>query len=302
MRGRTGLVEARDRHAVLRPSGRRPQSGGLRRALRAAMAGAMPVVRIHALEIERALDHAGEDLVIGQIRREPAQIVQMRQRNLVLDGVPVPPFGEVVGLEADDLQRVAPLRRARGIGHGRTDREQGRVLDIHGTAGKIVAHAQRPGRLGQDPGCDGRDRAARDRALRRLGGRVMGDEHRQPGLPGVDRVDEVLAPRLARRHGEEMLDVHGREHRLPGAIAAAIAAFDTDTASILDDQLLHRLARQHRAAMLFDQPRQCIGQCARAALRHAPAVSAGGRSRATRRAGPTSAAPAAPRSASPSRA
>ena len=77
MRGGTGLVEAGDRHAVLRPAGRRPQVRGLRRVLRAAVAGAVPVVRIHALEIERALDHAGEDLVVGQIGREPPQVIRL---------------------------------------------------------------------------------------------------------------------------------------------------------------------------------------------------------------------------------
>src|SRR6185312_701902 len=70
LRGRPGLVEAGDRHAMLRPAGRRTQGRSLRRILRAAVTGTVPVVRIAALEIERALDHAGENLVVGKIGRK----------------------------------------------------------------------------------------------------------------------------------------------------------------------------------------------------------------------------------------
>src|SRR6185436_9596027 len=47
--GRAGLIKALDRHAVLRPAGGRPQRASLRGVLGAAVAGALPVVRISTL-------------------------------------------------------------------------------------------------------------------------------------------------------------------------------------------------------------------------------------------------------------
>src|SRR6185436_17696320 len=55
MRGRAGLVETRDRHAMLRPAGSRPQGASLRRVLGAAVTRTLPVVRIAPFQIERAL-------------------------------------------------------------------------------------------------------------------------------------------------------------------------------------------------------------------------------------------------------
>src|SRR6478609_6206975 len=61
----TGLVEPRDRHAVLRPACGRPERRRLRGILRPTVTGAVPVVRISAFQVERALHHTGKNLVVG---------------------------------------------------------------------------------------------------------------------------------------------------------------------------------------------------------------------------------------------
>ena len=102
-----GLIQTGDRHAVLRPAGNRTQGAGLRRVLRSAVAGAVPVVRVHALQIERTLDDPRENLVVGQIGCEPPQVFQIRIGHLILDFVPVfRAFFQFVGLVADDLDGV----------------------------------------------------------------------------------------------------------------------------------------------------------------------------------------------------
>ncbi len=59
--------------------------------------------------VERALDHAGQYLVVGQIGREFSQPVQVGVRHLMLDVVPMlRPLFQVVGLHADDLDGVMP--------------------------------------------------------------------------------------------------------------------------------------------------------------------------------------------------
>ena len=74
----------------------------------------MPVVRVHALEIERALDHAGQNLVVGQVGGEASQRVEIGLRHLLLDLVPMRrALFQIVGLEADDLERMLRSRHRR---------------------------------------------------------------------------------------------------------------------------------------------------------------------------------------------
>ena len=84
---RPSLVKTGDGHAMLRPTGRRPQGGRLGRVLRAAMAAAAPIVRVPALKIEGALHHASENFIVGKVGRKAPQPVQIGLGDLVLDRV-----------------------------------------------------------------------------------------------------------------------------------------------------------------------------------------------------------------------
>ena len=118
-------------------------------------------------------------------------------RDLLLDLVPVRgAFLEIVRLKSDDLDRVPARRRPAGIRERRTDRKQHRFLDVHRAARIVVTHAQGPRGLDMDPDRHRLAHAAIDREPHRLGGRIVGDEQRRPGLPGVDTSDEIVAPRL----------------------------------------------------------------------------------------------------------
>src|ERR1700719_3782231 len=72
MRSSTRLIEAGNGHAMLRPSGHGTHGRRLRSALRTGVGAAVPKMRIHALEIERAFDEARENFVVGQIGSEAA--------------------------------------------------------------------------------------------------------------------------------------------------------------------------------------------------------------------------------------
>src|SRR3954451_23761711 len=99
MRRGAGLVEAGDRQAVRGPSGRRPETAGLRRPEVAAVTAAVPVVAVLPLQVERALDERREDGVVDEVRREPLQHPDVRARDLVLELVPaLRPVRELVRL------------------------------------------------------------------------------------------------------------------------------------------------------------------------------------------------------------
>src|SRR4051794_36793669 len=69
-RGRPGLVQALDRHPVGGPPRHRPELAAERVAAVAAMEGAVDHVWIRSLDVGRALDVAGHDLVVGEVGRE----------------------------------------------------------------------------------------------------------------------------------------------------------------------------------------------------------------------------------------
>src|ERR1700730_6016395 len=64
MRCRTRLIEAGDRHTVLGPTGHRAHGATLRCAGAPGVATTMPVVWIHALQIERTFDSVREHFVV----------------------------------------------------------------------------------------------------------------------------------------------------------------------------------------------------------------------------------------------
>src|SRR6266852_2383079 len=63
MRRRSGLVETRNRHAMLCPALHGPHCTSLRRPRTTCMTTPMPVVRVHAFQIQRTLDDSRENLV-----------------------------------------------------------------------------------------------------------------------------------------------------------------------------------------------------------------------------------------------
>jgi len=89
MSGRSRLVKPGNGHAMLRPAEHGPHGSGLRGVLRAGMRAAVPKVRIHTFQIERALHKTRENFVVGEIRCEAAQIFQVRIGNVILDPVPM---------------------------------------------------------------------------------------------------------------------------------------------------------------------------------------------------------------------
>ena len=74
---------------MLCPTGHGTHDARLGRFQAASVIAAVPVVRIHALEIERSLDKAREYFVLGEIRCEALDIFEVFVGYLVLDLVPV---------------------------------------------------------------------------------------------------------------------------------------------------------------------------------------------------------------------
>src|SRR5713226_5166763 len=123
MRRGAGLIQTRDRHPVLRPARHRTHRSGLRRAGPACVTTAVPVMRIHALQIKRALDDPRENLVFRQVGRELPQKFQIRIRNLILDFVPMlRAFFQFVGMVSHDFESVHPRGGTGGINDAATNR------------------------------------------------------------------------------------------------------------------------------------------------------------------------------------
>src|SRR6266446_3310912 len=143
MRRRASLIKAGNRHSMLRVSRHWAHRSGLRRSRSARVTTAVPVVRIHALQIKRTLDDSRENLVVRQIAREPPQKFQIRVRNLVLDFVPMLralfQFVRVVG---NDLERVHARGRTRRISDAATNCMDRRVFKIHLASSIVITHAQ----------------------------------------------------------------------------------------------------------------------------------------------------------------
>src|SRR5581483_2668822 len=89
MGGRTGLIEARDWQAMLGVSWHRAQRSRLGGTHIASVTASMPVVPVDPLQVERAANLGGQDLVVGQIWRVCAQLGQVPRGHLFLDAIPV---------------------------------------------------------------------------------------------------------------------------------------------------------------------------------------------------------------------
>src|SRR6266478_4787940 len=140
---RSCLIQTSNRHPVLRPARHGTHRTRLRRARSACVTTPMPVVRVHAFEIERALDDPRENFVLRQVGRETPQKIQIRVRNLILNFVPVlRAFFQFVRLVANNFQGVHSCGGARRIGDAATDCMDRRTLKIHRSTSKVITHAQ----------------------------------------------------------------------------------------------------------------------------------------------------------------
>src|ERR1700687_4881625 len=143
MRRRAGLIEAGNRHPMLRPARHWTHRSGLRRSRSARVTTAVPVVRVHAFQIKRALNNPRENLVIRQIGREPPQKFQIRVRNLILDFVPMLralfQFVRVVG---NDLDRVHACGRTGRMGDDTANCMDRRVFKIHRSQSVVITQSQ----------------------------------------------------------------------------------------------------------------------------------------------------------------
>src|ERR1700682_86923 len=75
MRRRAGLIEAGNRHPMLRPARHWSHRARLCWSRSARVTTPVPVVRVHPFQIERAFDRPRQNLVVGQIWREAPQII-----------------------------------------------------------------------------------------------------------------------------------------------------------------------------------------------------------------------------------
>src|ERR1039458_8198767 len=107
------------------------------------MAASVPVVRVHALEIERAIYDAFQNLVTRQTRYKALQISQIGVGDFFLDVVPVlRAFLQIVGLIRDALDGVHARGSSRWIGIRAADDMLRRFVGIDGADGVIVGETQ----------------------------------------------------------------------------------------------------------------------------------------------------------------
>jgi hypothetical protein len=151
MGGGARLVEAGDRGLRLEAKGPR-----LRGRQVAAVAGSVPVVRVHPLEVDGTLDDAGENRLVGQVGRVASELSEVALGGLLLHFVPAsgPSAGELVRLEADHLQDVLTIRCPRGISDRPADDEQDGVVVGQDPPLRIGPHPKQPVDRGRDAGGD----------------------------------------------------------------------------------------------------------------------------------------------------
>src|SRR5438270_11144229 len=82
------------------------------------------------------------------------------------------------------------------------------------------------------------------------------DIHAHVGDADVVRLDsivEVLWPRIARRHVEQVLDVDRRYDRLCTHVSLAVLSFDAGTAPILENEPRHLLVAEDLRSPFFEE-------------------------------------------------
>src|SRR5713226_348568 len=140
---RAGLIQTWDWHPVLRPARHRAHRSRLRRAGTACVTATMPVVRVHPLQIKRALDDSRENLVFRKVGRELLQKFQIRIRNLIFNLVPaLRAFFQFVGMISDDFESVHPRGNTGRINDAATNRMDRRVFKIHRSPCIVITHPQ----------------------------------------------------------------------------------------------------------------------------------------------------------------
>ena len=111
MGGGSGLVQARDRHAVLGPTRHRTLRTSVGEPAVTTVNRPSPHVRIGGLDVDGALGLAGQDLLIGQVRGAMLKHLQVLVGEPVLARLPITELlGGVVRSQAEDLHGVMSLR------------------------------------------------------------------------------------------------------------------------------------------------------------------------------------------------
>ena len=98
-----------------------------------------------------------------------------------------------------------------------------------------------------------------------------------PDVVGVDAVHELLAPRFARRHLDEVLHVDRREHRAPRHVALAVVRLDAGAAPVLEHEARHLPVAEHGRAVILEEARERLGQRARTRRAEPTSCGPGGR-------------------------
>ena len=273
VRGPAGLVEAGDRHAVLRPS---PARGAARRSARAC--GRRRGTCRGSCARFCASMSTGLLTSVARISSSVRLGATARTRSSWRAGLPGlalvvhPSRPPSHGCDAEELHRVVALGRARGVGERRRGDEQpGDVVGVAVVAQRalVVDDVLRPA---AEPG--GR-RAARP---------VLGLEHAaarssrrwtanagQADVERLDAVAEVVGPGVGRRHVEQVLDVDRRDDGLAREEALAGLGLDARAAAALEHQPRRPAGRSRTVPPWSSmKPHERVGQRARAAARQRP--------------------------------
>jgi len=195
MRGRAGLVEAGDGHLVIRPAGNGTHQVRLCGVHLPAVNAAVPEIGIAAPDVERRLAEAGEDFVVGEIRREAPGEVQKLVGRLFLDHVPMlRPLLQIEGREGEEIHRVHAFRGPGRVEHGHAGHRLVGRLEINFADGHVVSEFEEAlGRIEDERFGRNHGLSVLQLEFGRLGEGVVREEGRRLALPQIDVGDEVHA-------------------------------------------------------------------------------------------------------------
>src|SRR5258708_24556928 len=94
----------------------------------------------------------------------------------------------------------------------------------------------------------------------------METHHGVLGPKQLHTFEEIVAPKLARRHIYKMLYMDRGPHGLFGAISASVDTLDASALPVLDDQPRNRFVGEDGAIVRFDKAAERDAQGARAAF------------------------------------
>ena len=127
----SGLIKAGDRHPMLSPSGDRSLCPAVGEAPITPVDRASIHVGVGSLDVDGALRLASEDGLIGQVGSALLEDPQVLLRQDILSCLPITELlGNLVGSQAEDLHRVVPLGRPRGIDNRWGGEEEERAWSV----------------------------------------------------------------------------------------------------------------------------------------------------------------------------